>query len=61
VVSEAGKSEFKGFHLLPPLLLQPVLMFCTVSQRSWWSQLDMLWGSAWLWSVGECTPGGNRK
>lgn len=55
VVSGVGKTGFKGFHFLPPLFLQPVLIFCITSQRSWWSQLDVLWNLEWLWMVGKHT------
>lgn len=57
MVSETGKPGFKGFHLLSPLFLQPVLIFSTGSQRSGRSQLDVLRGSGWLRSVGKCTWG----
>lgn len=61
MVSDAGKPGFKGSYLLPLLFPQPVLISRIESQRSRWSQLDVLWGSWWLWLVGKHTSGGNGK
>lgn len=61
MVSEPGKPGFKGFHLLHPLSLPPVPIFRVTSQRRRRSQLDVLWGSGWLWSVREHSQGGDGK